>query len=80
MIQTQDSHVFKTRAIDYFDTIYAESAESTRVMSFAVHPYISGSPHRIRYVRELMEYMLDKPGVVVMTGDQILDWYKSQVG
>lgn len=80
LIQNQDSPVFKTRAMDYFDTIYEESAETVRVMSFAVHPYISGSPHRIRYVRELMEYMLSKPGVVVMTGDQILDWYKTQTG
>jgi len=78
LIQNHESHVYKQRAIDYFDTIYAESAESVRVMSFAVHPYISGSPHRIRYVRELLEYMLDKPGVVVMTGDQILDWYRTQ--
>ncbi|CAN0437291.1 unnamed protein product, partial [Discosporangium mesarthrocarpum] len=66
--------------IDYFDTIYEECAETVRVMSFAVHPYISGSPHRIRYVREMLEYMLSKPGVVVMTGDQILDWYNTQKG
>ena len=45
-------------------------------MSFAVHPYISGVAHRIRYLRELLEYMLDKPGVIVMTGEEILDWYR----
>lgn len=78
LIQNQRSHVYKERAIDYFDTLYEESAESARIMSFAVHPYISGSPHRIRYVRELLEYILDKPGVVVMTGEQILDWFKGQ--
>ena len=48
LIQNQDSPVYKNRAIDYFDTIYEESAESARVMSFAVHPYISGVPHRIQ--------------------------------
>ena len=49
-------------------------------MSFAVHPYISGVAHRIRYVRELLEYMLGKPGVVVMTGEEILDWYREASG
>ena len=80
LIQNQDSPVFKKRAIDYFDTIYEESAKSVRVMSFAVHPYISGVAHRIRYVREMLEYMLDKPGVVFMTGEEILDWYKGAAG
>jgi len=80
LIQNQDSPVYKNRAIDYFDTIYEESADSVRVMSFAVHPYISGVPHRIRYVRELLEYMLSKPGVVVMTGEEILDWYREAAG
>ena len=78
LIQNQRSHVYKERAIDYFDTLYEEASGSVRIMSFAVHPYISGSPHRIRYVRELLEYMLEKPGVVVMTGEQILDWYMSE--
>ena len=48
-------------------------------MSVAIHPYISGSPHRIRYVRELLEYILSRPGVAVMTGEQILDWYQAQI-
>lgn len=78
LIQNQPAHLYRDRAIDYFDTIYAEAEETVRVMSFAVHPYISGSPHRIRYIREALEYMLSKPGVVVMTGDQILDWYLAQ--
>ena len=30
-----------------FDTLYEEGAESGRVMSIAVHPFITGQPHRI---------------------------------
>lgn len=80
MIQTMPSHVYRDRAIDHFETIYAESAESARVMSFAVHPYISGAAHRIAHIRQMLEHMLSKPGVVVMTGDRILDWYRAQTG
>jgi hypothetical protein len=44
-----------------------------------MHPYLSGSPHRIRYVKEAFETMMQKPGVVCWDGEQILDWYSAQV-
>lgn len=77
LIQGQPPHAYRDRAVDQFETLYAESAESARVMSFSVHPYVSGVPHRVRHVREMLEHVLSKPGVVVMTGEQILDWYRS---
>ncbi|MFN2182790.1 MAG: polysaccharide deacetylase family protein [Anaerolineae bacterium] len=63
------------RARDQFDTLYAESAAGARVMCVAVHPYVSGASHRIRYFREIFEYMGQHEGVVFMTGEEILDWY-----
>lgn len=78
-IQYQTSDVFKTRALDYFDTIYSESHETAKVMAIAMHPYLSGSPHRIRYVRETFEHILSQPGVVCWDGEQILDWYNKAV-
>lgn len=78
LIQNQDTTVFRDRAKAYFDTLYEESARSVKIMSVAVHPYISGTPHRIRYIREIFDYLLSKPGVVAMSGDQILDWYRGQ--
>ena len=65
-------------ASDYFDTLYAESAESIRIMALAMHPYLSGSAHRIRYVRETFEHILAQPGVVCWDGEPILDWYLQQ--
>ena len=41
-IQNQPSEVFLKRALDYFETIYAESNETTKVMAVAMHPYLSG--------------------------------------
>lgn len=75
MIQHHASDIFKTRALDYFDTIYADSHDSARIMALAVHPYISGSPHRIRYVAEVLEHIARQPGVLVWNGEQILDWF-----
>ncbi len=78
MIQHHPSDAFQRRALDYFECIHAESAETTRVMALAVHPYISGSPHRIRYVPETLEHIISQPGVVVWNGEQILDWYLAE--
>ena len=63
------------RTVDQFDRLYAESESITRVMAISVHPYLSGVPHRIGYLKQIYEYILDRPGVVMMTGEQILDWY-----
>ncbi len=77
-IQHHQSQEFKTRSLDYFDTVYAESHEHTRIMAVAMHPYLSGSPHRIRYVRETFEHILSQPGVVCWDGEQILDWFNKE--
>lgn len=63
------------RSRDQFDTLYAESAGGARVMCVAVHPYVSGASHRIRYFRQIFEYMKQHEGVAFMTGEEILDWY-----
>lgn len=78
LIQGHDTPVFVERAKAYFDTLYAESERTVKIMSVAIHPYISGTPHRIGAVRETFEYVLSKPGVVAMSGDRILDWFRTQ--
>jgi allantoinase len=76
-IQHHTSAEFKNRSLDYFDTVYAESHDQMRIMAVAMHPYLSGSPHRIRYVRETFEHILAQPGVVCWDGEQILDWFNA---
>jgi len=75
LIQHHPADMFLKRAIDYFDCLYEEGVDQPRIMALAVHPYISGSPHRARYVAETLDYITSKPGVVVWNGEQILDWY-----
>jgi allantoinase len=65
------------RGVRQFDRLYAESAEIPRIMSISVHPYLTGTPHRIGYVEELLDYMSRRAGTVFWTGEQILDWYRS---
>ncbi len=78
-VQHHQSQVFLQRVTDSFDRLLAEGQDNPRVLCVAVHPFLSGVPHRIRWVEQAFEYMLGKPGVLFWTGRQILDWYRSQV-
>ena len=76
VLQSHPSEEWLRRGIDHFDRLYLESEQHTRVMAISVHPYITGAPHRIAYLEKLYEYILQRPGVMMWTGEQILDWYK----
>jgi peptidoglycan/xylan/chitin deacetylase (PgdA/CDA1 family) len=78
LVQHHRADEMLRRGRDHFDRLYEESAELRRIMAISVHPYISGVPHRIRYLEELYRYVLGKPGVLHWTGEEILDWYRSQ--
>lgn len=77
-VQLQPSDEIWRRGRDQFDRLYQESAESVRVMSISIHPFLTGVPHRIKYLEKLLDYILDHDGVVSMTGADILDWYRTQ--
>ena len=74
-VQNHPSDGMLKRTVEQFDRLYRESETITRVMAISLHPYISGVPHRIGYVERLYDHVLSKPGVLMWTGEQILDWY-----
>ena len=49
-------------------------------MAISIHPYITGVPHRIRYLEELLDYVISHDGVALMTASQIGDWYRAEMG
>jgi len=79
VLQNHPSEEWLRRGIDHFDRLYLDSEQHTRVMAISVHPYISGVPHRIAYLERLYEYILQRPGVMMWTGEQILDWYRKEI-
>ena len=78
VIQHHTSSEWLQRVKDQFDRLYLEGAKNPRVMALAVHPYISGVPHRIKYFEAVYDYMRKKKGVWFTTGEEIYDWYKNQ--
>ena len=77
IVQHHPAREFVTRCMDYFERLYAESKSRAKIMSIAVHPYISGTPYRIKYFEQVLAGLKKKPGVVFWTGEQIMDWYES---
>ncbi len=80
IVQHHESDYLLKRAIDQFDRLYEEGGERAKVMSLAIHAYISGQPHRIKYLEKFYEYVASKPGVLHWNGEQMLEWYQGQGG
>jgi allantoinase len=61
-----------------FDTLYAEGADSGRVMAICLHPYLIGVPHRIAGLDSALAYIRAHDGVWFATGEEIVrHWLQS---
>ena len=77
-VQQQPSDEIFRRGRDQFDRLYLDGRATPRVMAISIHPYLTGVPHRIKYLEMLYDHILGHDGVVMWTGAEILDWYRSQ--
>jgi allantoinase len=73
-ISTQD---FLQRICDAFDVLYEESSRVPRVMSIALHPFLTGVPHRIRYLDQALQYIAGHDKVWFATGSEIIEAYRA---
>ncbi|HZU07927.1 MAG TPA: polysaccharide deacetylase family protein [Chloroflexota bacterium] len=64
---------------DQFDVLYQEGRESGRVMAIALHPFITGVPHRAKYLDQALAYVTGHRHVWLATGSEILDAYRAQL-
>jgi hypothetical protein len=55
-----------------FDTLYREGETISRVMAIAVHPFVTGQPHRIGALDAALEYICSHAGVWQATGWEIV--------
>jgi peptidoglycan/xylan/chitin deacetylase (PgdA/CDA1 family) len=80
IVQHHESDYLLRRAIDQFERLYAEGEKRSKIMALAIHPYISGVPHRIKYLEKIYEYVNSFRGVLHWNGAEILNWYLSTQG
>src|SRR6266446_3163388 len=54
LVQHHESAYFTQRCIDSFERLHREGAERAKIMAI---PYISGQPHRIKYLEAVYEHI-----------------------
>ena len=71
IVQHHESEYLFRRAIDQFDRLYAEGEQRAKILALAIHPYISGQPHRIKYLEAIYRLRppLRRSGVLDRRGD-----------
>ena len=70
---------FREMICRQFDVLYREGAESGRVMAIALHPYLTGVPHRIDAFDAALAYICRHARVWKATGAEIARYYRAQV-
>ena len=58
-----------------FDQLYAEGAETGRIMNVGLHPHVMGQPHRIGALREFIEYATSRQKVWFPSREELARWY-----
>jgi len=58
--------------------LYEEGERIPRVMGIALHPFLIGVPHRIRYLDSALKYISSHQRVWFATGSEIIAAYRQQ--
>jgi peptidoglycan/xylan/chitin deacetylase (PgdA/CDA1 family) len=69
---------FKDMICRQFDVLYREGAESGRVMAIALHPYLTGVPHRIDAFDAALAHICRHERVWKATGAEIAHHFATQ--
>ncbi len=73
-----DIDEFYRRICETFDVLYEEGRKNGRVMAIALHPFLMGVPHRIRYLDKALRYIASHQKVWFATGSEIIEAYRRQ--
>jgi len=76
-IEKQSSAEMRLRMLETIETFTREIDRygQPRVLTIPLHPHLSGVPHRINFLREIIDTLRDRDDTVFMNGSQLLDWY-----
>jgi allantoinase len=78
-IQGQSGADFAQALIDQFDWMLGEGRERPRVLSFGVHPFLTGQAYRARHFAAALQHMVaHREDVWFATSDEVADWYVRQ--
>ena len=70
---------FVEQVMDHFELLYREAGTSGgRIVALSLRPWISGVPHRIAAVEQVLDLILRRGGVWSATGAEILACWRAQ--
>ena len=77
MIQHHDEQELPRRARLHAARLLqeAEASSGVKVMCVAIHPYITGVPHRIAALEALFADLAADPRIAFLQGEEIAAWY-----
>jgi peptidoglycan/xylan/chitin deacetylase (PgdA/CDA1 family) len=70
---------FAAYIVDAFDTLYREGEDQARVLPIALHPFLTGAPHRAPHLAKALDYIKGHDRVWFARGGEILDAYRASV-
>ncbi len=69
---------FLDQVCDQFDVLYREATpEDGRLMTLTIHPWMSGQPHRIKFLEQALAHFMRYDDVWPATGAEIVAAYKA---
>ncbi|MEN2738703.1 polysaccharide deacetylase family protein [Microbacterium sp. X-17] len=77
-VEHHESAELLRRVTDTLQTWDAEDDDKLMVLTLPLHPHLIGVRHRLGYLRASLELLLARPDTIVMTGEQICDWFLEQ--
>lgn len=73
--ESPGGHLSGRAVVDQLDQLYEDSAQSGRIMTLALHPFVIGQPLRRKYLARALEYVSSHEGVWLTTSDEIAERY-----
>jgi peptidoglycan/xylan/chitin deacetylase (PgdA/CDA1 family) len=66
---------FAQAIADQFDQLWHDGKSSPRVMAIGLHPFIVGQPLRLKYLKQALMHIKEKPQTWLTTGTGIYNWF-----
>lgn len=78
VVQQQPSEEMLRRLEMTLRVFEVEARSQPRVLTLAVHPHVTGVPHRADVFRRCLDLLLARDDIVFVTGSEIADWFVAQ--
>jgi len=76
-IEKSPTTEMKLRLLEAIRTFEREIHEEKqpRVLTIPLHPHLSGVPHRINFLMEVLDLLMARHDTIFMNGSQVADWF-----